>query len=399
MAWKQGQLTDVQKRLADHDAWLLKDRKAQSFKEDYEWFSRNRSKLQESFTADLARAQAEGVRPSQFLGIPTDLLREAAGVFDYPLVFGHTVSAAVISGFLEAATEDWRRIAFVDSIDKLDFAIDRIFTGTSAPLQKVKSITSVRPTGSADYRYQVTVDTWAGGEAFDRKTLVNDDLGALTDRLTKLGQACQLTLAQRVFAQLILNGNTYDGAAMFLAAGGKANLLAGALGGGVRITEANMLVAASQWLRARMTPDNRWPAGIGQPGSASLVVPVPLGDIARALSQDDQVSNAGLTAMQNNPAKGLFQVLEVPMLGLNMGCGGSATNWWVLENPAKIRGLVVTFLNGVQAPVVLSRTTGSAMEAPFPAAGGASWQERDYIAQFDFGVGQALWQGAYQGNV
>ena len=165
----------------------------------------------------------------------------------------------------------------------------------------------------------------------------------------------------------------------------------------VTITEAAFLVLASQWLRSRMTPDNKWPAGLGAPGSPLLVTNVALADNARSLVSDAQISNAALTAMQNNPAKGLFQVLEVPMLGLNMGAGGSATNWWVIENPAKIRTLVVTFLNGVQAPVVLSRTTGAVMEAPFPAAGGATWQERDYLAQFDFGVTQALWQGAYRG--
>ena len=61
--WKQGQLTDIQKRMQEHDERLLIGHETGSFRKDFEWFNANRSKLQGKFHRRPKPRPSRGSQP------------------------------------------------------------------------------------------------------------------------------------------------------------------------------------------------------------------------------------------------------------------------------------------------------------------------------------------------
>ncbi len=180
------------------------------------------------------------------------------------------------------------------------------------------------------------VDTFGRVLKIDRRTIVNDDLGAFAEVLPAMSRAAARTLANLVYSTLLLNPGAFFAA-------GSGNLLAGA-GSALSVPS---LAAARTAMRVQ-----RDAAGHALDLSpVTLLVPPELETPARQLLASEALSRDGSSDQQPtaNPFSGTLALAVEPRLSNPAFTGSSATAWYLFAGPADVPG-VVGFLDGNQTP-------------------------------------------------
>ncbi len=179
-----------------------------------------------------------------------------------------------------------------------------------------------------------------------RKTIVNDDLGAVT-RLPRLfGRAARRTFARSVWNLFMANA-TYDADAVAWFHASHNNL------GSVALTaDATGVTALTNRLNALM--------GQTEPGSGEklggawwgakpmLAVPTQLQAVAKQLNQSDGIP--GTSNNGDNPVRGLFGNADNPENILVVPLFTDATDWGLFRQPTDMDIIEAAFLNGQETP-------------------------------------------------
>lgn len=281
---------------------------------------------------------------------------------DFPRLLGDTFQRSLLRGYQEVP-EVFDQ--FTRAIPVSDFRKQSL-----AGLGQFIGVEEVRE--GAEYPYGTFSETGQEmrlkkrGAIFSitAEAIQNDDLGVFDSVPYKMGQATKRSLADDVFALLTSNPVQGDGVALFHA--NHRNLLTGAELSSKSIGDAIAAMALQK-------------DSAGHPVrilARYLVVPVGLGAVARQIldSQFEVGGAAGKNATVPNVVRGRFVVVEDPRLD-----AADAKSWYMVADPAAVDGIVIAYLNGVQAPTITQRegfnVDGIEIKVRLAAAAGvADWR-------------------------
>lgn len=179
-----------------------------------------------------------------------------------------------------------------------------------------------------------------------RKTIVNDDLGAVA-RLPRLfGRAARRTFARSVWNLFMANA-TYDGDAVawFHASHnnlGSTALTADATGVTALVTRLNALMAQAEPGSGEKLGGAWWGA------KPMLTVPTQLQAIAKQLNQSDGIP--GTSNNGDNPVRGLFGNADNPENILVIPLFTDTNDWGLFRQPTDMDTIEAAFLNGQETP-------------------------------------------------
>jgi hypothetical protein len=141
------------------------------------------------------------------------MLGRAMTTSDLPGILANVANKSLLAGY-ETAGETWS--VWCDTGSVPDFK-----TNTLASIGEFSDLDEVPE--SVEYKYGERVDaketfnlvTYGKLFAITRQTLINDDLGALTDTPMMMGEAAARKVGDLPYAVLTANGNMRDGKALF----------------------------------------------------------------------------------------------------------------------------------------------------------------------------------------
>jgi phage major head subunit gpT-like protein len=234
----------------------------------------------------------------------------------------------------------WRQFAAVRSVNDFKQISTYSLTG-GLTFDKVPAGGEIKHGQVAAETYTNQIDTYGRMLGLDRRDLINDDLGALTNVSRRLGRGGALKLNDVIWTVFLNNSAFFTS--------GRLNVSTGA---GSALSLAGLDAANAKFL-TQTDPD-------GNPMGATpkiLLVPPALWSAAQTLmSSTALVSGATTTpgTPSNNVWAGMFRVVTSPYMQNSNYTGNSSAAWYLLADPNDIPVIEVAFLNGQEAPTVES---------------------------------------------
>jgi hypothetical protein len=263
------------------------------------------------------------------------MLKAAFSTSSLPTILSDSVGKTLISAY-EETTSDWRKFCHIG--DAQDFKDQTgVRPAAIASLEQLGAGGKIKH-GSLQEEdtYAWNVATFAKMLSVTRQTIVNDDLGFISELAPMLGTAAGRSLNDLIWST-ILGGQT----ANFFSSG-NANLATaasalavGTLGAGVAAMRSQR---DSQGFDIALQP-------------VALVVPPALELTARALLNSNDL--LGTSGVNGNPVKGIVENLIVePRLSNSTRFSNTSDIQWYLFAAPMARAITVGFLRGAQNPTV-----------------------------------------------
>lgn len=223
--------------------------------------------------------------------------------------------------------------------------------------EKVSEGGEIKSGNLAEDKFTNKADTWGQIKTLTRQQIINDDLDAFSQIPNMYARGAANILERTAFSLLAGNANSFFGT------GNKNNQSGGSTALSIGSLTAALTLFRNQTDKAgdpiMLNPD-------------ILLVPAALEVAAMQLFNDrmvNETTTANAPKVNSNPHAGKFRPVVSPYLDLT-----SATQWYLLANPAIAAVLEVAYVDGIETPVI--------EEVPTPGdILGMSW--RGY---FDFGV-------------
>lgn len=288
---------------------------------------------------------------------------------DFPVLMENVMHKALLAGY-NVAADTWRRWCAVGSVS--DFrAHNRYMLGSIGDLTPVSEGGEFQNASIPDGRKQsVTIGTRGQILTLTRQAIINDDLGAFVGLAEARGRAAARTVENAVYTAMGLNsgyGPTLsDGKTIIHSDHGNIASTGGAPS--VATVESGILTMAAQKdISGNDYLDLR---------PSILLLPIGLDMTGRVLNtsaNDPAATGSSKNFLTPNPYQGYFaDIVSSQRL--------VATKWYMLASPSVAPVLEVSFLNGVQEPV-MEMETGFTVD-------GVSWKTR-----LDFGVSGVGYEG------
>lgn len=267
--------------------------------------------------------------------------------------------------------DTWRRFCAIGSVS--DFrAHNRYRMGSFSSLDAINENGEFKSKAIADgEKASITATTKGNLINVSRQMIVNDDMGAFTSLLSRLGRAAGLSVEVDVYALLAQNsgdGPTMsDSVALFHTSSHGGNKTTGAALSAAAIDLDRVAMASQRDVNSNEYLDLR---------PAILVLPVGLGGAARVIntSQYDPDTVANKSQMKPNAVVGLFRdVVDTPRI--------TGTRRYLFADPSIAPVIEVAFLEGQQAPVLETRD-------------GWNVDGTEMKVRFDYGVAAVDYRGA-----
>jgi len=322
-------------------------------------------------------------------------VREVLTTADFPLLFGDITDRSMITTFcsLEA---NWKKYAKAKPTNKnfLPANIFSMYGGTQA-LDRVAEKGEYLASTREELRYQIALYKY--GRQFDIswESIVNDELGALTDTPARFARAAALTELQTMIA---LYAN--DVGAHIEGAGGALyqnliNSVAGALTIATLETGLEMMAALTD--------------AVGDPCPQQmkyLVVPPALEMTARQiLTSGLKMWTDGAGALSVHPTTnvvsqmGLELIVEPYLQILNAG-GTGLTGWYLFADPNQTTALEYAHLVGHENPEICMKSSDKVSVGGGdlgPMSGDFATDNIFYRVRHVFGATKMDWRGTFHG--
>jgi len=270
----------------------------------------------------------------------------------------------LLDGYTEE-DQTWRQIAGVKTVR--DFK-----TVTRYRLLDNMAYEKIGPTGEIPHgtvsqeSYATRAETYGKMFSLTRTDIINDDLGAFDDLRTRLGAGAAQNMNDVFWREFMDNAGFFTSARGNYISGGTTNLGDDGVGLGLGVAA----------FRTMKSPAADGAKRIG--GNPSiLLVPPELEAVALRLYNGSTLVGGNSVVPNTNIYVNRYRPVVCPWLSDSAFTGYSATAWYLLREPTQYPTIVVSFLNGQQAPTVESS------EADFSTLG---IQFRGY---HDFGCDQA----------
>jgi HK97 family phage prohead protease len=294
---------------------------------------------------ELARRSLErrgvktgGMSQMEMVGMAFTYRANYQTIGDFPVLLETTMNKTLLAAYA-LQVDTWSRFCRAETL--ADFrASTRYRTGSLTVLDIVPEHGEFKNKAIPDgQKTPVSLQTYGNIVALSRQTIINDDLGALTDMAVKLGRAAKLTIESAVYTMINLNsglGPTQTDAQPFFHANRFNVNATGSALTAAGIDADRVVMGAQKDVNNVDYIDLR---------PAVLLVPAGLAATARVLNGApfDPLANM---LQKPNPVQGLFRdVVDTPRL--------SSTRRYLLADPAIAPIIVVAFLEGLgQAPMV-----------------------------------------------
>lgn len=307
---------------------------------------------------DHARAcvAGSGARVDRMSGI--ELVRDAMGTSDFPLILDNTANRTVRHGY--AAAESPLKIITKRRPMKDFRPMNVLEVGADAELHETTEHGEVKTISLAETGESVRLTTYTGKIALTRAALINDDIGAFADMSLITGRLAAEKEARLLSQALIGAPKMRDGKALFHV--DHANLAAGS------VLSVESLSAARQSLRTKTGLDGQTPANVTP---KFLVVGAALETAAEQLL----ATLAATKSDDVNPFAGKLQLVVDARIPGNQ--------WYVIADPATAPVFEFLFLSSAPGPQVETRERWDTL--------GREWR-----VILDAGVGVTDTRGAYR---
>jgi hypothetical protein len=159
-------------------------------------------------------------------GNPLEMVGRALTTSDFPLILANVANKALMAGW-DGAEESWQQWCAVGSAS--DFKTHSLPRASeSDDLDEILEDQPYKYGERSEAQEQYSIATYGKLFSLNRKTIINDDLGALTDIPSFHGEAAARKVGDVAYAVLTANAAMGDGTALFHADHG--NLNSGAAG-------------------------------------------------------------------------------------------------------------------------------------------------------------------------
>jgi hypothetical protein len=312
----------------------------------------------------MARASIEGGKQNEFSGLtlremareclratggdyrmadPMAMVAEALGIrtragmhstSDFTNVLANVANKSLLKGFGEAE----ENLSWCATGSLTDFKPTK-----RVDLNLFPSLLSL-PEG-AEYQHgtvgdrgeTVTLATYGRMFAITRQAIINDDMSVFSRLPSAMGRAARRTVANLAWAVITDNAALSDGVALFHTAD-HGNLASSGAAPTVATVDAGRVAMAKQ-----RDPDSIAAALNIRP--AYFLVPVELEGTALVLMNSE--FNPANTQRVPNSVRGIMEVISEARLSIN-----SATAWYMAANPNAADTVEISYLNGVETPVI-----------------------------------------------
>lgn len=308
---------------------------------------------------ERSRIPHRGLMPLDLVGRAFTAHRNASSAFqttaDFPVILENVLGKVSLGSYL-LQTNTWEQFCKVEEVS--DFRTSNryrtgSFTGLDVIAEHGEYKTGTIPDGS---KYSIGTQRFGKMFSISREVIINDDMGALVDIATKIGQSAGRTLENAVYALILLNsglGPTQADSQPFFHAN-RANVSTGAA----------LSVAAIDLDRVFMRKQKD-PAGLDflEMKPRVLLVPDELWGQANEINKAEfDFDSAGTSAsgkfQRPNRVRGLFEtVVSTPRL--------SGTRRYIFGGD--LDAIVVTFLGGYGRGPVMETQNGWRVD-------GAEWK-------------------------
>jgi hypothetical protein len=272
------------------------------------------------------------------------MLGRAMTTSDLPGILANVANKSLLAGY-ETAGETWQ--VWCDTGSVPDFKTNTLASiGEFSDLDEVPESTEYKYGERVDARETFNLVTYGKLFAITRQTLINDDLGALTDTPMMMGEAAARRVGDLPYAVLTANGNMRDGVALFNAAA-HGNVGTQGLIGATTLAEAIFLMKLQQDLsglrRLNIRPEYVI-APVRAEGAAEIFF--------NSTVFSDGLANTTAVGSTRTNVYGGTRFTRVYDARLD-GAAGNQTAWYVAGPKGKT--VRVVFLNGQQTPFMESR--------------------------------------------
>ena len=163
---------------------------------------------------EVARAclRNAGARPN---GNPLEMVGRAFthSTSDFPMLLANIAHKSVLLGF-EKASETWQQWCAIGSVS--DFKIHtRVRAGELEDLEELPENAEYKYGTRKEEQEQYSIATYGKMFNLGRQTIINDDLGALTDIPREHGEAAARKIGDIAYSVLFANANMGDGKPLF----------------------------------------------------------------------------------------------------------------------------------------------------------------------------------------
>jgi len=262
-----------------------------------------------------------------------------------PGIFSNTANKEILDGYLEE-DQTWREIAVVKSSKDLK-AITAYRMLDSFEYEPLGPAGEIRHGDIGEESYTRQAKLYAKMFSLTLESILNDDLSALDDIKARLGRGSMKKMNKVLWTAFL------DDAAFFTAARG--NLITGATT--TLLTDLVGLQAAVTAFDALKTPlvkdGGKFVGGELAGGQPEILLHPP----QLSTAADTIYKNTNLGTVKNADAniyQGKYRPVKCKFLSDSTITGNSATGWYLLRGKSGLQPMVVTFLDGQEAPTVQS---------------------------------------------
>jgi ATP-dependent protease ClpP protease subunit len=263
---------------------------------------------------------------------------------DFPLVLENVASKSVLKGY-STVEEVFEKLASRGSVSDYK-TVKRVGLSEFASLARVEEGAEYEEGTFGERGASIAVAKYGRTLTVTEEMVVNDDVGAFTDRPRKMGAAAKRTVGN-LFWAIYTDNPTFNGAALFSA--GRKNLLTG---GGSALADSGLTAAYNLFMTrtdADMAGGSVADAVIGMTPKY-LVVPVALEQAAlRLMTQEFVNGTGGALGGTPNTHRGRFEVIKEARLDR---VAGGTTRWFLSADPGVNDTIEVSYLDGNDQPQI-----------------------------------------------
>lgn len=274
---------------------------------------------------------------------------QAAGpsVLSVPGILSNVANKEVAAGY-EQGDNTWREIAAIKSVsDFKEVTTYRLLDNMK--YEKLGKGGIIKQGAVSEESYTRKANTYAKMFSLDRQDIINDDLGVFDDLRKRIGLGASIALNEVFWVTFMGQlGTMFTTARTNYISGATSNLGTDGVGLGLGVTAFRKMTSPSTDGSKRVNADRRTGAG-GRP--EILLVPPELEHNADKLYVGANL-NTGTAAGEENIFRGKYRPVVAWQLSDSGYTGYSLTQWFLLNNPAYLAAMVVSFLDGVETPVV-----------------------------------------------
>jgi signal peptide peptidase SppA len=272
-------------------------------------------------------------------------------------ILGNVANKEILQGYVE---EDmtWQKIATVRPVSNLQ-------QYTSYRMLDDMEYEQVSPDGAIKHgtagqeSYTRQAYTYAKMFALTRKDMINDDLGAFQDIRHRLGRGSNKKFNKVFWTALVNNSSFFTSARTNYISGSTTNLGTDGVGLGLGVKAFRQMKSPAGTAPGsadggkHVNADTQNPVGSNPGGRPQLLlVPPELEGNAEITYRNQNLGYVAGSAA--NPYQNKYEPVVAWQLSDSAYTGYSTTAWYLLNNPAYLAAIVVSFLNGMMAPTVES---------------------------------------------